>query len=75
MFEFKEYILLVLGKISIIKIVGKHIGGKWRFELFIKNMLEVDIAHPGVIEDLLDGVISVLDIFLQEPVQEVFELC
>ena len=37
-------------------------------------MLEVDIAHPGVVEDLLDGVVAVLYIFLQQPFQEVFEL-
>jgi hypothetical protein len=38
-------------------------------------MLEVDIAHPWIIEDLLNSVVAILDIFLQEPVQEVFELC
>lgn len=37
-------------------------------------MLEVDIAHPGVAEDLLDSVVAVLYIFLQQPVQKVFEL-
>jgi hypothetical protein len=37
-------------------------------------MLKVDIAHPWIVEDLLDGVVAVLHIFLQQAVQEVFKL-
>lgn len=34
-FEFEQYFLLVLCKISVIEVVGEHISGEGGFELFV----------------------------------------
>ncbi len=57
-----------LCKVGVIEVVGEHVGGEGGFELFVEDVLKVDVMHPGVVEDLFDSVVAVLDVFLQEAV-------
>lgn len=65
--------LFFWSKIRVIKIVAKHVSFIRRFEGFTKYRLEIDIFHPRMWEYFLNSFVPVWYLFLQKPLEKVFE--